>query len=522
MTLVIKSIIILISSCFIFNLLSRFFCLPSFFTFICSGLLFNISGFSHVLPIEKIGHVGVLLLLFNLGVEISVKDLKSIKKNIVLIFMVVFSCIITCIIPLSYYFPVKNAIILGAVVSISSTATIISTLSYTKQLGTQIGKTALGIVILQDLISVILIAITGSNTSFFQPYTIIIFILFCILIAISYQFKKQIDCVLNNLLSLGKESFFFGIVLFLSICLFILQAFPLELGALMAGLILADTECFHDIKSATHDFERIFLNCFFIYIGTEIDIYILKKPIVWIAFCVIILFKFIGLFLGSIIMGRRKALFISIIFLNITELGFVIVNEMYLTHHIVLIERKILFAIFVLSLFLSPIISKFAEQFIHDEVDHRIKYDIFLLGINNYTYAIANFLKSVGISFIMLDNDYQKVTRAKKNGFYAKFSNNMNIRFFNRNKLNKAKIFISTFTDTSIDTTIQIKQEFKNLTLIALSNCEKESNILMNHHIKVIKFPEKLIVKALLLEVFEALNIDSDELIINYTKNNID
>jgi CPA2 family monovalent cation:H+ antiporter-2 len=139
--------------------------IPSIVGFLFTGILagpYGIALVKSVEQVESIAEIGVIFLLFSIGLEFSFKSLISIKKTILLggSIQVGFTILFTFIIARLMNMPANQAIFLGFLVSLSSTAIVLKQLGERLEMDTPNGKTALGILIYQDIIVVAMMLFT--------------------------------------------------------------------------------------------------------------------------------------------------------------------------------------------------------------------------------------------------------------------------------------------------------------------------------------------------------------------------
>jgi CPA2 family monovalent cation:H+ antiporter-2 len=106
--------------------------------------------------IQSMAEMGVILLLFTIGLEVKPASLYKMKKLLLYSggFQIGLSIILPALIFLSLNIPIKQGIFLGMLISLSSTAIVLKLLSEKNQVDSPHGKITLGILIFQDLVVV--------------------------------------------------------------------------------------------------------------------------------------------------------------------------------------------------------------------------------------------------------------------------------------------------------------------------------------------------------------------------------
>ncbi len=154
--------------------------IPSIVGYLAAGILIGPYGFkliSETGNIEVMAEIGVILLLFGIGLEVSVKQLIAMKKLLIAAggSQVILTLSVSAFIFYLFGIPVKQAIFFGILVSLSSTAVVLKLLSDKNELETPHGKISLSILIFQDLAIVPIFLLlpvlgAGSNLSFIDIF----------------------------------------------------------------------------------------------------------------------------------------------------------------------------------------------------------------------------------------------------------------------------------------------------------------------------------------------------------------
>ncbi|MFM1931017.1 MAG: hypothetical protein RL226_320, partial [Bacteroidota bacterium] len=133
--------------------------LPSIIGFLVTGVIIGPYGLSLIQAVEQVeilAEVGVILLLFVIGMELSIKELTNIRRTVFIGgFLQVFLTIGAA--ALMYYLfgkTIKEAVFVGFLISLSSTAIVLKTLQDRKEIASPHARNALAILIFQDIVVV--------------------------------------------------------------------------------------------------------------------------------------------------------------------------------------------------------------------------------------------------------------------------------------------------------------------------------------------------------------------------------
>ncbi|RAP47218.1 MAG: hypothetical protein BZ135_02585 [Methanosphaera sp. rholeuAM6] len=318
----------------IFNKLKLPSMIGLFLTGIILGQLINSTGI-----ITEIAELGVIFLLFIIGLEFSIEKFSAIKHYAILggLLQVLLTTILVTIITFVASIPLNEAIFLGFLVCFSSTAIVMKLIQKQHQTHTLQGRVTLGILIFQDIAVIVVLLLTpllgGKNIDFSTlPYTIMQLVsLIVLIVAGSFIIVPK---ALHEAARTKNRDLYMLLVLF--ICLGTTYATSVigispELGAFVAGLLISNTEYSHQTLGYIQPFQDVFMSIFLISIGLMINIeYFLYNIILIIALAILVLvIKFIATFLTGCILKLpvRTIISISILLSQIGEFSFVLAGE---------------------------------------------------------------------------------------------------------------------------------------------------------------------------------------------------
>jgi len=264
---------------------------------VCLGP-FGLDMFQSKEQIEFLGEIGIILLFFFLGMEISLPSFVKQWRVAILgtMMQILVSVLITLIIGYYTGWSLARAITLGFVIALSSSAVVIKLLEEKELLESKMGKDVLSILLTQDIaIAPILIftSILGGQSQSTFEMTLQIFggiLIFGILIFL-YR-KERIEFTWLERLEEDHEMQVFMSIVFCAAGALIMAVLGLSpaLGAFIGGIVVhaaRETDWIHD---NLHPFRIIFVAVFFISIGAQIDLNFLKANLTLILFLMLIVF----------------------------------------------------------------------------------------------------------------------------------------------------------------------------------------------------------------------------------------
>jgi len=231
--------------------------LPPLVGYLAAGLTLAVFGYESSEMLKEISHLGVLFLLFTVGLHIRLKNI--IRYDILGIgaaHLIISTAIFTPI-SLLFGYGLEVAIIISIMLGFSSTVLTAKNLERRNELGALYGRAAIGILIIQDLVAIGIIAYTGGGSPSVWGLSVLALPLF--------------RPLLINLLGIIRDDevwMLFGLALALGgATLFDFFNLSGELGALAAGMLLAADERADQIGKKMWGIKEAFLVGFFLDIG---------------------------------------------------------------------------------------------------------------------------------------------------------------------------------------------------------------------------------------------------------------
>ena len=258
--------VICISFAFVFGLAVRRIGLPPLVGFLGAGFALAAFGADLGLPaktesvLDHVAHLGVLLLLFAVGLKLR---LGQITQTQVLATALIHSVLTTALFGFGLHILAglnwTEALLLAVALSFSSTVYSAKTLEAKRDLGTLYGRTAIGILVVQDIIALAVLAFWGGQLP--TPWALVLVLALPVL-----------RPVLHRLLDIaGHDELLLLAGLLLALVLggpgFAAVGLSSEIGALVMGLILSTHRQAKELSNALWSLKELFLVGFFLQIG---------------------------------------------------------------------------------------------------------------------------------------------------------------------------------------------------------------------------------------------------------------
>lgn len=289
--------------------------------------------------ISSISELGVIFLLFIIGLEFSIEKFSEIKHYALIggVLQVLVTTILVAIITFLVGIPINEAIFMGFLVCFSSTAIVMKLIQKNGLNHTLQGKVTLGILIFQDLaviLVILMIPLLAGQSIDVSNLPELIFSLVALGVLIFVGGKWVVPKVLEEAAYTKNRDLFLLLVLF--ICLgttYATSYFGIspELGAFIAGLLISRTEYSHQTLGYIQPFQDVFMSLFLISIGLMIDVkFFIYNIVIIIALAtVVIVVKFIATFLTGRVLKLpiKTTVAISILLSQIGEFSFVLAEQ---------------------------------------------------------------------------------------------------------------------------------------------------------------------------------------------------
>ena len=281
---------------------------PSVLGFLVTGMLIGPYGLNILTGgqnMELNAELGIIFLLFTIGVDLSLKELWKMKKAVMAggILQILFTTALVLIVGTELGFSPATSVFIGFLISLSSTAIVLKVLQDRNEVYTPHGKTSLAILIFQDLAIVPLILITpmlaGSSVSFDGALPHIFFKGSLIILVFILSAKFLVPWIFYHVGKTGSKQLFFVSVVFICLSAAIFTSsigLSLALGAFLAGIVISGSQYSHQAMGNILPLKDMFMSFFFVSIGMLLDIgYLLDHlPLLILATITLIVLKLIA------------------------------------------------------------------------------------------------------------------------------------------------------------------------------------------------------------------------------------
>ncbi len=313
---------------------------PAVVGFLLTGIFVGPYGFGLVKAVHEVeilAEIGIVLLLFTIGIEFSLGRLLQIRKSVLMggSLQVLLTFLATLFIARWFGQAFGEAVFIGFLVALSSTAIVLKLIQERAEVDSPHGRTTLGILIFQDIIIVPMILVTpllaGATGNLGESVLVLLAKGIGIILLVMVSTKWIVPQVLYQIArTRNQEVFLLSVVV---ICLGVAwltskAGLSLALGAFLAGLIISESEYSHQALGNILPFRDVFTSFFFVSIGMLLDVgFLFQQPgtIALIALGVLVLKSIIACF-ATVLLGFpfRTSILVGLALSQVGEFSFIL------------------------------------------------------------------------------------------------------------------------------------------------------------------------------------------------------
>jgi CPA2 family monovalent cation:H+ antiporter-2 len=456
--------------------------IPSIVGFLVSGVIIGPYGIGLVKDthsVETMAEIGVILLLFTIGIEFSMSKLIRLKKNVLgggglqVMLTIIISAVASY--PLTRNF--NKSVFFGFLIALSSTAIVMKLLSEKGDIDSPHGRTMVGMLIFQDICVVPLmllipalsgegIGLTGILITMGKAVLIIVIVLL--------SARWMVPRLLHQVVHTRSRELFITTVILLCLGIAFLTSeagLSLALGAFLAGLIISESEYSHQATSDILPFKDSFIGLFFVSAGMLMNINYLSghyREIAVIVIAILGIKVFTGV-LSSVLIGNplRTSVIAGLGLAQIGEFSFVlaiagktagIISEDF--YQVFLSSSVVTMILTPFILKASPVVSGWAisKQALkkldslmganEEEGHHRSKEGhVMIIGFGLNGRNLARVLREAGIPYSVLEMNSGTVREMKKKGEPIYFGDGTSRELLHKAGIERARVLVIAISD---------------------------------------------------------------------------
>jgi monovalent cation:H+ antiporter-2, CPA2 family len=478
-----QSILVLLASAVVVVVLCRISRLPAILGYLVIGVVVGPFGLRWIPDNETtrfFAEFGIVFLLFSIGLEFSLGQLKAMRRAVfgLGLTQVVATTLIAMAAFRWFWGSWQIGFVLGGALAMSSTAIASKMLTERNELATPYGRDVMAILLFQDLATVALLIIIPSlahpGKEMMEKLGYAAFKAVAVLAIILYFGQKPLRLWFRVIASQHSAELSMLNLLLVTLGLASLTAatgLSLELGAFIAGMMIAETEFRYEVEEHVAPFRDVLLGLFFVTVGMSLDISVVLSHFGLVLLLMLIpTFGKIVLVAGlSRLMGnpRANAWRTGLYVAQAGELALVMLTLANVNDVLDATTTQVMLAALVLSMLSGPLLIQLGDPLVRRftandwlaraaqvtqiaaktmaRQDH-----VIICGYGRSGQNLARLLEAEGIPYIALDNDARRIKEAASAGGNVVFGDASRLETLLAAGLNKARAVCVTFADTPL------------------------------------------------------------------------
>jgi CPA2 family monovalent cation:H+ antiporter-2 len=469
-------------------LLQRFH-LPTFLAFILTGIILGPNALDVVKPneIQALAQIGIIFLLFIVGLDLSVDKLRQLRYQAPLagVLQLTFTTLLlTAALKLFTPLPWQLCFMLGSILSLSSTAIVLKSLEDHREIDSDHGRVILGVLIIQDLSIIPLMALVpylsqpvNGELSTTLGWVLLKSLVFgAVAVAISL---RVVPVFLDKLASSNRKEIFTLALVCIGLGMSLLThalGLSYEAGAFVAGLALSRSLFCQQIIADSKTFRDVFITLFFVSMGLLFDVTFLTSHFLLVIGVTagLVLLKALAAFAAVRVLrfSQRTAVWAGFSLFQVGEFSFVLlgrtlesVSQIPAWHDLMAFWSPILIDAIIISMFMTPIVLRACHRMTTpyfqtwsrelasrepDPNDRRYEdsaRQVIIAGYGPTARNLASALQSIGIPFSVVEMNTRTLRKLQAKGIRCVYGDVSRPEVLEEAGIHEAGILAITFPD---------------------------------------------------------------------------
>lgn len=482
--------------------------------------------------INNFSILGLVLLVFTIGLETNFKNLRRFGKFVILggLLQIVLSAVLIFIIANLFHFTGIESVFFGFAFALSSTAVVSKIIQEKGEENSLLGGLAIGILIFQDLAFIpILIVLSSfgkatSTLELFQNVILNVGKAAIVLGIVYYVGQKVIPSAFNNIAKVSREVLNLFIIVFILIALAFFSFFGLSslLAAFIAGILLGQTYEHYHIFSQIRPMRDLLTVVFFVFLGLSVELgFVISHIIPIISFVILIVLIKMSVVLGIYLFFKfhsRTAFALAIFLFQIGEDAFILIFQGLTAGVMRQDTYNFAISVVLITLLLTPFLIAnkdlfykvirafikkylpFLERYIVFKFDREapnidilpLKNHVIICGYGRIGSYIGRALTLANISFIAVDYNFHTVEKAKKEGVNVIYGDPTEVDVLDYAECDSASVLIAAVPESFSQEMIIFNAKRLNPKIIIFTRVhqEKEQRRMKDLGVEVVIQPE--------------------------------
>ncbi len=472
---------IVLSLSSVLGLFALKFKLPLVVSYLLAGVAISLLGgvinTEESLILNVLPEIGVAFVLFLIGMELDLREIKSLGLPIVIaaLAQIVITTTAGFLVASVLGFGLIAGILLGLGLSFSSTVVVVKMLTEKQDFSSLYGKLSIGILLVEDLVAIgVLMAISVmpsvANLGLQQALPMLALILKAVgLFILTFFLSKYVLQTVFDKVAKSVELLFLTSMTwcFAFTTLAIFAGFSIEIGAFLAGVALASSPYHFQIQGKIKPLRDFFLALFFVYLGSQIRVEYLMNglPVIILFSLLALLFKpAVYMFILGLFGFKKQTIFAAGVNLSqVSEFSLIVlvVGADFVgvgDETVSIMAAVAVVTIIISSLFISksrklyrlilPAMRLFERKgkrhFLETETLGEMSEHVIIIGAHRVGGPLAKYLKRENIPFVIMDFNPHLVKKLRDEGMNVIYGDIGDPDVLDNLQLEKTKLIVST------------------------------------------------------------------------------
>ena len=425
--------------------------------------------------VSAFAELGVVFLMFTIGLEMSLERLWRMRRQV---FggggaQVALSALAIGGITVYFGNSLETAVVLGLVLAFSSTAVVMQLLSERRELATPMGRASFAVLLFQDLAVVpllVLVTILGQEGTgnFFGLLGVATLKALVTVAAIYLVGTRLIRPLFHHLAGRRAPDSFMALTLLASLgvaALTYAAGLSMAMGALLAGLIIAETEFRHEMEVTIEPFKGLLMGLFFLAVGMGIDATELLREPLWLPLSVLGLMLLKGLILLAVLrvagLTWGRATEGAVLLSQGGEFAFIVVGTAMQVDLLPREAGQFMLLVVGFSMLATPLAAR-AGQWLGAAIDERLgsreserseaivadlSGHVIIAGYGRVGQLVGRVLATRHLPLVVVEPDARQVVRHRRRGVPVIFGDASRPALLRRLHLDRAAAVVLTMDD---------------------------------------------------------------------------
>jgi len=439
--------------------------------------LLSLFTFPREQGVHALAELGVIFLMFLIGLELSIQRVWELRRWVfgAGAAQVLLSGLAIGTLAWAFGNTPRVALVLGLVLSLSSTAVVMQLLVESRALATPVGQASFSVLMFQDVAVVpilILVELVGrrAETGLVQKLGFQLAASLMVVVLVLVLGPRLIRPLFRTFARRRQPE------VFTALCLLVVLSIggataaaglSMALGAFLAGLLLAETEYRHEVEITVEPFKGLLMGLFFMSVGMEIDPReVLREPL-WIAFSVAGLLAIKALIAAGVLkfagLRRGQAVEAGLLLGQGGEFAFIVIGAAMAAGTLTRGIGQFMFLVVSLSLLVTPLLARLAHRLGRrldaDSLEHQRQAQenrlppaaghVVVIGFGRVGRMLGEVLAQQGVPYIAVEHDGDRAARLREQGFPVYYGNAARPELLRKLKLDEATSLVVTMDSPS-------------------------------------------------------------------------